>query len=280
MGGMASPPAPLLPEGCKATGAMRLQLLGDVIRTTQSVRCEGDVSGSYIGLDAAALNGSNVLLRIVPLGQPVQTRWLNAEQSRALIEVHSDRWQVMLTYVRAGIEHILTGYDHLLFVVALVLLLEMPWSIAKAVTAFTIAHSVTLIGSTLGVFVLPQRPVEASIALSIMFLASEIAARTPGRLRLSQKNPWVVAFLFGLLHGFGFAGALAEIGLPRNELSTALLSFNVGVELGQLGIVAATVMLRRALKRLSPKWVDVTLRMMTLAIGGTASYWFIERLLT
>ena len=140
-----------------------------------------------------------------------------------------------------GIEHIVFGYDHLLFVVSLVLLLTGFRTIAIAVTAFTVAHSITLIGTTLGFLGLPQRPVEAIIALSIVFLAVEIVKKKDGEPRLSERVPWVVAFLFGLLHGFGFAGALKEIGLPESDVPTALLTFNLGVEAGQLLIVAATL---------------------------------------
>ena len=135
------------------------------------------------------------------------------------------------------------GYDHLLFVVALVLLLSGFWTVVKAVTAFTVAHSLTLVGTTLGLIGLPQQPVESVIALSILFLAVEVAKRKPDEPRLSERAPWIVAFAFGLLHGFGFAGALKEIGLPESDVPTALLTFNLGVEAGQLAIVAATARL-------------------------------------
>jgi hydrogenase/urease accessory protein HupE len=186
---------------------------------------------------------------------------------------------VARTYLEIGVQHILFGYDHLLFVVALVLLLRGAWTVAKAVTAFTIAHSITLIGTTLGVLGLPQRPVEAVIALSIMFLAVEIAKQTPGAPRLSERIPWVVAFGFGLLHGFGFAGALQEIGLPETDVPTALATFNIGVELGQLLIVFATLGILAALRRAKDPWPAHAKRAATYAIGITASFWFLERTL-
>jgi len=149
--------------------------------------------------------------------------------------------------------------------------------VARAVTAFTVSHSITLVGTTLGFLGLPQNPVESVIALSIMFLAVEIVKAKPGETRFSQRVPWLVAFLFGLLHGFGFAGALKEIGLPQGEVPMALLTFNVGVEAGQLLIVMATLGVLALVRRIAP----LALRPVTLGatyfIGIVASYWFIER---
>jgi hypothetical protein len=166
-----------------------------------------------------------------------------------------------------------------LFVLCLVLLLADVWRIAAAVTAFTVAHSITLVASTLGVIVLPQRAVEATIALSIVFLAVEIVKQSDGAQRLSERAPWVVAFLFGLLHGFGFASALAEIGLPEGEVPMALFAFNVGVEAGQLGIVVAAFAVLSPLRRFARSALAPTLRLAAYVIGITASYWTIERTL-
>ena len=165
------------------------------------------------------------------------------------------------------------------FVVALVLLLSGFWTIAKAVTAFTVAHSITLVGTTLGLLGLPQRPVEAIIALSIVFLAVEIVKKREGVPRLSERVPWVVAFLFGLLHGFGFAGALKEIGLPESDVPTALLTFNLGVEAGQLIIVAATIAIVAALRHLRPQAERPAILAATYGIGAVASLWLLERVL-
>jgi hydrogenase/urease accessory protein HupE len=162
-------------------------------------------------------------------------------------------------------------------VVSLVLLLSGFWTVFKAVTAFTVAHSLTLIGTTLGLIGLPQRPVESVIALSILFLAVEIIKRKPGAPRLSERIPWVVAFGFGLLHGFGFAGALKEIGLPESDVPTALLTFNLGVEAGQIAIVAATIGFLAVLKSRFAGIQEPAIRAATYAIGITASFWFIER---
>ena len=132
-------------------------------------------------------------------------------------------------------------------------------------------------GTTLGLIGLPQQPVESVIALSILFLAVEIIKRKPGEARLSERVPWVVAFGFGLLHGFGFAGALKEIGLPEQDISVALLTFNLGVEVGQIMIVALTLLLLATLRRVSDALLLPVVKLATYAIGITASYWFIER---
>ena len=151
------------------------------------------------------------------------------------------------TYTLLGVEHILTGFDHLCFVLALVLIVGFNRRLFWTVTAFTLAHSITLALATLGVIHVPGPPVEATIALSIVFVASEIVQQQRGREGLASKQPWLVAFAFGLLHGLGFAGALAEIGLPANAIPLALLFFNIGVEIGQLLFIAAVFAATRLL---------------------------------
>jgi hydrogenase/urease accessory protein HupE len=186
------------------------------------------------------------------------------------------------TYTLLGIGHILLGFDHLLFVLALLLLVDGTRRLIMTITAFTIAHSITLVFATLGFVSVPGPPVEAMIALSIVFVASEIIHGRQGRPGLTQRYPWVVAFAFGLLHGLGFAGALAEVGLPQASIPLALLFFNVGVEIGQLLFIAAVLLLlalgRRVLamtgRHEPPGWLW---RLPPYAIGGMASYWVFER---
>ena len=165
------------------------------------------------------------------------------------------------------------------FVLCLVLLLRGGKASLAAVTSFTLAHSITLIGTTLGFLGLPQRPVESIIALSIIFLAVEIVKAQPGEARLSQRLPWLVAFLFGLLHGFGFAGALKDIGLPEGEVPMALLTFNLGVEAGQVAIVLAAMGVLALIQRWTAPLLRPVMLSVTYLIGITASYWFIERTL-
>ena len=183
------------------------------------------------------------------------------------------------TYTALGIEHILTGFDHLCFVLALVLLVSGHRRLFWTVTAFTLAHSLTLALATLGVVHVPRPPVEATIALSIVFVASEIIQKHRGREGLAARQPWLVAFAFGLLHGLGFAGALAEIGLPQNSIPLALLFFNIGVEVGQLLFIAGVLAVARVLTLIAAN--DIQLRraaqVPAYLIGGIASYWTIER---
>ena len=182
-------------------------------------------------------------------------------------------------YLGLGIEHILSGLDHLLFLLALLLIVRGRWMLVKTITAFTLAHSFTLGLATLGFIHVPSRPVEAAIALSIVFLCSEIIHARNGRTGLTYRYPWIVAFAFGLLHGLGFASALSEIGLPGSEIPIALLFFNIGVEIGQLifvSIILAFVWLLRRMPVHAPSWAQAV---PAYAIGAVASYWFIERFL-
>lgn len=273
---------PELPANCRALSESAAELVGDNVVREAQIRCTGPLAGQSIGLSGLHLSATDALVRVQPLGAPLVTLRLTPDAPRALIPAPEQApviGNVAATYSWLGVEHILLGFDHLLFVVALVLLLDGWRRIALAVTAFTLAHSITLVGATLGYLALPQRPVEAVIALSILFLALEIVKRQPDRPRLSQRYPWAVAFAFGLLHGFGFAGALAEIGLPRGDVPLALLTFNLGVEAGQLLIVAVTLTLLAALHRwraAAARWAGTLL---AYAIGSVATYWLITRLI-
>lgn len=275
-GGLANRARPTLPPDCR-WGQETRELANAALVIVAEARCARPLPGRPIGLSGIDDTFTDALVRIAPLGKPVQAARLTA--SRTHVEVHAepDRWEVVRTYFVLGIEHILFGFDHLLFVLSLVLLLRRGWTIAKAVTAFTVAHSITLIGSTLGFLGLPQGPVESVIALSIMFLAVEIVKADAEERRLSERWPWIVAFTFGLLHGFGFAGALAEIGLPQGEVPAALLSFNLGVEAGQLVIVAAGLLMLALIGRLSRTALRPATVAAAYAIGITASVWFIDR---
>lgn len=276
-GGVTPATQPVLPASCTVKGTPQRRMAPLAVITTSDVRCTSTVWGQRIGLTAFSGSQTDVLVRVAPLRRPVQALRLTADQPSAIIAAKPGRWQVAKTYFITGIDHILFGYDHLLFVVSLVLLLSGLWTVAKAITAFTIAHSITLIGTTMGFLGLPQRPVESVIALSILFLAVEIVKRDPERPRLSERIPWVVAFGFGLLHGFGFAGALNEIGLPEGDVPTALLTFNLGVEAGQLAIVLVTFALLALLRRFVPAAVPVIIRIAAYGIGTISAYWFIER---
>lgn len=201
-------------------------------------------------------------------GQPEVQLYGSAEDKRGMGEIAR-------AYVILGIEHILGGIDHLLFVIALLFLVGFNRRLVLTISAFTLAHSLTLALSALGLLTLRSPPVEATIALSIMLVAGEALHK---RQTLSRRWPAVVAFLFGLVHGLGFAGALADIGLPQHHLFVALLTFNVGVELGQLGVVAVAYVVHRALV-VHPKFIAAR-KPVLYAIGSLAAYWSIGRIVT
>ena len=213
-------------------------------------------------------------------------KWLDGSETTAIarpsqpwVEVVSQRsaWQVAWDYTLLGIDHILSGFDHLTFVLALLLIVSGARRLLVTVTSFTLAHSITLAAATLGVLWVPGAPIEATIALSILFLASELVKVNRGQFSLTARYPWIVAFVFGLLHGFGFAGALGDIGLPQNEVPLALLMFNVGVELGQLLFIAVILVLILALRKLRREWPAWAQQVPAYGIGGVAAFWLIER---
>ncbi|WP_017667029.1 HupE/UreJ family protein [Sandarakinorhabdus sp. AAP62] len=283
LGGLAASATPLLPPYCQVTMERPNLSLGALVAAGRA-RCTRSLDGATVGLSGLEPGDTDTLLRIAPLSRPVQTARLLPGQATTMVAAEPDGWQVARTYFGIGVEHIIGGFDHLLFVVALVLLLQRGWPVVAAATAFTIAHSLTLAGTTLGLIGLPQAPVEAVIALSILFLAVEIVKAQPGHdrslARLSERLPWLVAFLFGLLHGFGFAGALREIGLPATDVPVALLTFNLGVEAGQLAIIAVVAAVLAGLRRLSPVALRPAVLASAYGIGSIASFWFIERVWT
>lgn len=182
------------------------------------------------------------------------------------------------TYFGLGAEHILLGVDHLLFVLGLLLLVHGFVPLVKTITAFTLAHSLTLCASVLGYVPLDRAPIEAAIALSIILLAREIVVADRGRLHLTHRKPWLVAFTFGLLHGLGFAGALGEIGLPERAIPLALLFFNVGVEAGQLVFVLFLVAVARVLAKSRTEPLPRLQPVLGYALGALATLWFFDRL--
>jgi hydrogenase/urease accessory protein HupE len=248
-----------------------------VIRWTVSV--PGGLEGKPIGFEGLSLVRTDVLVRLARADGTEQLERLNPGQPEFIAIPSPGPLEVITSYTRLGVEHILLGVDHLLFVAALVMLVRGRRQLLLTITAFTVAHSITLALATLGVIDVPGPPVEAIIALSIMFVAVEIVRREQGHPSLASEKPWLVAFSFGLLHGLGFAGALAEVGLPANSIPLALLFFNVGVEIGQLLFVAVLLagaaLVRRLAGTLDPRWSVV---LPAYVIGGLASYWLFERI--
>ena len=203
-----------------------------------------------------------------------------ARPSQPWVEMASSQnWLgVAGTYIVQGIRHILFGADHLLFVLGLLLIVTDRWMLVKTVTAFTVAHSITLAVATLGYAELPVLPLNAMIALSILFLGPEIVRSWRGETSFTIRHPWVVAFAFGLLHGFGFASALTGAGLPRQELPLALVSFNVGVERGQLGFIALVLALERSFRKLEVLWPRWAQALPGYAVGSLGAFWTVQRL--
>jgi len=195
-----------------------------------------------------------------------------------VVPERATKWTVAASYWKIGTIHILEGWDHLLFVLALLLIVPNLWVLFKTITAFTVAHSISLALATLGLVNMPGAPTEAVIALSILFLAVEIVHSRKGRVTITARMPWIVALSFGLVHGLGFAGALAEVGLPQNEIPLALLMFNVGVETGQILFVACVLMVMAALKRIPVTWPNGSWRLAPYAIGSIAAFWTVQRI--
>lgn len=277
-GGLATNAAPALPKFCTRTTPVR-SLVGGAVVSVSTISCSAPLAGQKVGLSGLDATFTDALVRIAPLGRPVQAARLTADAPVTEVQAKAPRSQISKTYFALGVEHILTGYDHFLFVLSLVLLLTGGWKIAKTVTAFTVAHSLTLVGTTLHLVSVSRQPVEICIALSIVFLAVEIVKARPDMPRLSERIPWLVAFAFGLLHGFGFAGALAEIGLPEGEIPVALLTFNLGVEAGQLIIVAAGLTVLAFIRRYISQRLRTAQVASAYAIGSVAAFWMIERAL-
>jgi hydrogenase/urease accessory protein HupE len=237
------------------------------------------LAGERIEFPGLQLTITDVLVRVQMRDGTVSTTLVRPTRPWIEIAAAPGLLAVAGAYVLHGIEHILFGFDHLLFVLALILIVRNGRVLLWTITAFTIAHSITLSLATLGVVHVPGPPVEATIALSILLLACEIVRLQRGQLSMTARWPWIVAFSFGLLHGFGFASALTEIGLPERDIPLALFSFNVGVEVGQLIFVAAVLSVLGCARRIGfPTMVERhALPVATYTIGGLAAFWFIER---
>ncbi len=246
------------------------------------VRSEGGLNGKAVVFPDLPTTRIDVLVRLVRADGTVQLARVLPFDPRFLVTASPGTFEVVQTYTLLGIEHILTGVDHLLFVLALLILVDGARRLIATITAFTLAHSITLAGAALGFVHVPGPPVEACIALSIVFVSAEIIHAHQGKPGLTRRYPWIVAFTFGLLHGLGFASALAEVGLPQLSIPVALLFFNVGVEIGQLIFIAAVFTVigitRWSARRFSvrrPVWLW---RISPYTIGGVASYWVFERI--
>ena len=283
---------PVLPNDCPPLGDPVPEVVSGALVQQWEVAC---------ALDQGAIHISGLARTLTDVMVEVQR--LDGEGLTALLRPNSpsldldDPSPQVAAYLWLGIEHLLFGIDHVLFVIGLVYLIPNRWGLVKTVTAFTLAHSITLALSVLDLVRVPQGPVEAVIALSIVFLARELLVPPEQRSQITGERPWIMALIFGLLHGFGFAGALADIGLPRDQLAPALLLFNIGIEVGQLMIIGALLALLAATRWVGLRpptaalqgvalpagtsqaglgWIDLGL---IYGIGALAAYWTIDRTL-
>jgi hydrogenase/urease accessory protein HupE len=271
---------PELPAGTETLSAPRSAFHDNAFVERWTVRRTRGLSGGTIRVAGLEATVTDALVRIERLDGGVQVARLTPSSPSFVVESAPSGIQIAATYLRLGIEHILLGYDHLLFVFALMLVVAGAWALVKTITAFTVAHSITLGLAVVGVVHVPQPPVEAAIALSILLLATEIVRRDRGAPSLTVRAPWAVAFAFGLLHGLGFAGALLNAGLPVQDVPLALLAFNVGVEVGQLMFIGAVLAAGLVLSRWRPLEFSSSAARpaMAYAIGSLAAFWFIDRL--
>jgi hydrogenase/urease accessory protein HupE len=263
---------PVFPEGCELSDIVPPQVAPGALLYSWVTTC--DLSDAIIHIDGLSVTLTDVMVRWTGADGEVRNYLLRPENPTLDL---SEKSAATLTYLSIGIEHLVFGIDHVLFVIGLVLFIKQPVMLLKTVTAFTVAHSITLALSVLGWVTLDQGPIEAVIALSIVFLARELVLEENQRSRLTLGRPWVMASMFGLLHGLGFAGALRDIGLPEDTLWLSLLLFNVGIEIGQLIVIAALFAVGWVISR--TRFVPVLVRSAAIGIGCVAMYWTIDRTL-
>ena len=273
---------PIFPASARALTPVHSSYAAGTAVQRWRVEVDGGLADKAIAFSNLSAARIDVLVRLERADGSVQLGRVLPLDPRFVVTASPGALEVVQTYTVLGIEHILTGFDHLLFVLALVILVKGVRRLIATITAFTVAHSLTLVAATLGWVHVPGPPVEAAIALSIMFVAAEIVHSRQGMNGLTERFPWIVAFTFGLLHGFGFASALSEVGLPQTAIPVALLFFNVGVEIGQLLFIAfvfaAIALARQALRRFAmpqPAW---SWRVSPYAIGSVAAFWAIQRI--
>ena len=270
--------APQFPQECRdATPRMIYTASGSVVERWTLTCNETSLSGRSIAITGLSSTITDVLVRVSLAAGVAETHVLRASAPSFTVRGTPSRLDVINSYLALGVAHILSGIDHLLFILGLLLIVQGRWLLLKTVTAFTVAHSMTLGLATLGFVHVPQAPVEAVIALSILFLAAELARQQEHEKSLMALCPWVVAFSFGLLHGFGFAGALTEVGLPPTDIPLALLMFNIGVEMGQLLFIAGMFVVAYGAQR----WIVVPTqgwrRAAAYGIGSVSAFWVIQR---
>ena len=269
---------PVLPESFKPLGPGSSRRVPGAMIETHSFSTAGQgLNGATVGVDGLSAVPADVVVQVNLLDGTEHSAILRSNNSSFTIPQEVTKNELAVSYWQMGTIHILEGFDHLLFLLTLLLIVTGFWQLLKTVTAFTLAHSLTLALATLDILHIPQVPTEAVISLSIMLLAVELVRKNQGETTWSEQYPWLIAFTFGLVHGLGFAGALYEIGVPQNAIPLALLMFNVGVETGQLLFVTVVSLLLAGSHRLHGHMALKLERIAPYAIGGIAAFWTIER---
>jgi hypothetical protein len=266
----------MFPDDCQQTTPRRTFTGGAYVEHWRMQR-PGGLTGGTVRIDGLSSTLTDVLVRVGRLDGTTHVARLTPSAPSFIVEASPGRWQAAATYVKLGVEHIMLGVDHLLFVLGLLLIVQSRVLLLNTITAFTVAHSITLAVATLGSASAPLPPLNVAIALSILFLGPEVVRSWRGEASLTIRYPWVVAFAFGLLHGFGFASGLSTTGVPHTELPLALLAFNIGVELGQLGFVAVALLLAGSFRVLGLRWPVWILRAPGYVVGTCGAYWTIQR---
>jgi hypothetical protein len=278
LSGMRLPVTLALPDDVKNLQAPSVEELADSMVERRWIDAgPNGLAGKRIEFPGLQFTITDVLVRVELRDGRKLTTIVRPSQPWVEIAASQTWMGVAGTYTLQGIRHILFGADHMLFVLGLLLIVKDRWMLLKTVTAFTVAHSITLAIATLGYAEIPVLPLNAAIALSILFLGPEIVRSWRGETSFTIRHPWVVAFAFGLLHGFGFASALTSAGLPRNELPLALVTFNVGVELGQLGFIALILALERSFRILEVRWPRWVQAVPGYTVGSLGAFWTIQR---
>ncbi len=266
-----------LPAGCSNLNEPRGFFASGSLTERWSVQCSGGFTGGTIRINGLSATMTDVLVRHERLDGSAHVSRLTPSAPSFVVQASPGAMQVAATYLQLGFEHILLGVDHLLFVLGLLLIVRGRFALLKTITAFTVAHSLTLGIATLGYASAPVPPLNAAIALSILFLGPEIVRAERGRTSLTIRYPWVVAFAFGLLHGFGFASGLSTAGMAPAAIPQALLWFNVGVELGQMAFVGLMLGLAHSFRVLEMRWPVWVARVPGYAVGVCGAFWTIQR---
>ncbi len=274
-----------LPAACANVTEPLRSMANNAYTERWSVKCTGSLGGGTIHIAGLSATSTDVLVRLERLDGSSEVTRLTPSSPSFVVAAAASAVGVARTYTVLGVEHILTGVDHLLFVLALIIITRGGWKLVKTVTAFTVSHSITLTLATLGYVHIPQRPVEAVIALSIVFVAAEILRVRRGYVGITARAPWIVALTFGLMHGLGFASGLRDAGLPIAHIPTALLFFSLGVETGHflfigfvLSLVALLVWAASRLTSLNQQRLAVLEILPAYAIGSVAMFWVIQRI--